>query len=36
MLTLDFIGESAFGVTFDTLGKEKPNEVVEIINFSIA
>jgi cytochrome P450 len=36
MLTLDFIGESAFGVTFDTMTKEKPNEVVEIINNSIS
>lgn len=36
MLTLDFIGESAFGVTFDTMTKEKPNEVVDIINNSIS
>jgi hypothetical protein len=36
MLTLDFIGESAFGVAFDTLGREKPNEIVEIINHSIS
>lgn len=34
-LTLDFIGESAFNVEFNSLEEEKDNEVIHLIGYSL-
>lgn len=34
-LTLDFIGESAFNVEFNSLEEEKDNEIIHLIGYSL-